>query len=337
MCDTDIEILRLAVDDHEVAAEPRRLDSWLASHPFVQGNAQPLSRSRLKALIVGGHLRLNEATLTDPAAAVKPGQVYFLALPPAQSTATEAQDLPLTIVYDDADLVVIDKAAGMAVHPAPGTLSGTLVNALLFQYGNQLSGIGGVRRPGIVHRLDKDTSGLLVVAKNDRAHHGLSAQFHDHSIDRLYQALVWGVPNPKAGEVIGNIGRDPRQRTRMAVVNRGGKAAITHYQCLTTMGLAAALVSCRLETGRTHQIRVHLSHLGHPLIGDPLYGKASRHRRQRLASLSAAAEKFAATFPRQALHAGSLGFQHPVSGKTLRFESAPPADFETFLSVLTRN
>lgn len=336
MSETDAEILRLAVDDHDAPGKNRRLDRWLASHPSVQANPQALSRSRLKALITGGHVRLEAATLTDPAALVKPRQVYFVTLPPAEASTTEAQDLPLSIIYDDADLVVVNKAAGMATHPAPGTLSGTLVNALLFRYGDQLSGVGGVRRPGIVHRLDKNTSGLLVVAKTDRAHHGLSAQFHDHSIDRLYQALVWGVPSPKSGEIVGNIGRDPRQRTRMAVVTRGGKSAVTHYDCLQTMGLGAALVACRLETGRTHQIRVHMSYLGFPLIGDPLYGKASRHRRQRLASLSPDAERFAINFSRQALHAGSLGFTHPISGKKLVFENPAPDDFQTLLSVLTQ-
>ena len=337
MSDTDDEMLRLVVDPAAPAATGERLDRWLAQHPDVQSHPTDLSRSRLKALIIEGKVTTDGATLTDPSAPVKPGRVICVTLPPPVDTTTLPEDLPLDIVHDDDDLMVINKAAGMAVHPAPGTLSGTVVNALLFHVGATLSGIGGVRRPGIVHRLDKDTSGLLVVAKNDRAHHGLAAQFHDHSIHREYHALVWGVPQPAADRIVGDIGRDPRQRTRMAVVTRAGKPAITDYRRLAAFGQGAALIACRLETGRTHQIRVHMAHRGHPLIGDPVYGKATRQRRQRLADWSAPAVDPATTFPRQALHAATLGFRHPVTGRALAFERPPPDDFAHLASMLARN
>lgn len=337
MSDTDDEMLRLIVEPAAPPATGERLDRWLARHPDILDHPSALSRSRLKALIMEGKVTADAVTLTDPSAPVKPGQVICVTLPPPVDTTTLPEDLPLDIIHDDDDLLVINKAAGMAVHPATGTLSGTVVNALLFHVGTQLSGIGGVRRPGIVHRLDKDTSGLLVVAKNDRAHHGLAAQFHDHSIHREYHALVWGVPHPPADRIVGDIGRDPRQRTRMAVVTRGGKPAITDYRRLTAFGQGAALIACRLETGRTHQIRVHMASRGHPLIGDSVYGKATRQRRQRLADWSTTAVDPATSFPRQALHAATLGFRHPIDGRELLFERPPPADFAHLASMLSRN
>jgi 23S rRNA pseudouridine1911/1915/1917 synthase len=217
------------------------------------------------------------------------------------------------------------------VHPAAGNPDGTLVNALIAHCGESLSGIGGERRPGIVHRIDKETSGLLVAAKNDAAHQALSAAFAAHAIERAYLCLVWGVPSPSAGSIEGNIGRDPKDRKRMAVVARGGKSAHTDYRVLRPFGLAAALVECRLKTGRTHQIRVHMAKIGHPLIGDPTYGKATQARRARLGPAARAA---AERFPRQALHAALLGFQHPRTGEYLSWNSESPADFKALEQAL---
>jgi 23S rRNA pseudouridine1911/1915/1917 synthase len=300
-----------------------RLDRALAA-------ARPeLSRSRIKALIEQGHLKQvapsgSGGTIKDPALRVKPGQVFTLEIPPAAPAQPQGQAIDLEIVYEDDDLIVIDKPAGMVVHPAPGNPDNTLVNALIAHCGASLSGIGGERRPGIVHRIDKDTSGLIVAAKNDAAHQALSAAFEAHDIERAYRCLVWGVPSPASGEITGNIGRHPVDRERMAVVSKGGKPAATRYRVLKSFGLGAALVECRLLTGRTHQIRVHLSKIGHPLIGDPVYGKPTAARRGRL---SPEARKAAEAFPRQALHAALLGFDHPRSGIHLVWESESPADF----------
>jgi 23S rRNA pseudouridine1911/1915/1917 synthase len=307
--------IEIAIADSQAG---ERLDRALAA-------ARPeLSRSRIKALIEQGHLLLGGATIKDPALRVKPGQVFALEIPPAAEAAPQGQAIALSIVYEDDDLIVIDKPAGMVVHPAPGNPDNTLVNALIAHCGESLSGIGGERRPGIVHRIDKDTSGLIVAAKNDAAHKALSAAFAAHDIERAYLCLVWGVPSPAAGTVEGNIGRHPVDRKRMAVVSRGGKHAVTHYRVLKRFGLGAALVECRLETGRTHQIRVHMTKLGHPLIGDATYGKPTPARRARLAP---EARKAAEAFPRQALHAALLGFDHPRTGRHLRWQSESPADF----------
>jgi 23S rRNA pseudouridine1911/1915/1917 synthase len=309
-----------------------RLDRALAS-------ARPeLSRSRIKALIEQGHLKLNTQnesgrTINDPALRVKPGQVFTLEIPPAAPAVPQGQAIDLNIVYEDDDLIVIDKPAGMVVHPAPGNPDNTLVNALIAHCGESLSGIGGEKRPGIVHRIDKDTSGLIVAAKNDAAHKALSADFAAHNIERAYLCLVWGVPSPSAGAITGNIGRHPVDRKRMAVVIRGGKPAITHYRVLKSFGLGASLVECRLETGRTHQIRVHMAKIGHPLIGDPTYGKPTAARRGRL---SPEARKAAEAFPRQALHATLLGFDHPRTGAHLSWQSESPPDFKRLEQTLER-
>ena len=283
-----------------------------------------LSRERLKALIVEGQVTSASRSL-NPSMKVATGQVFTVTLPPPAEAEAVAQDIPLAIVHEDADLIVIDKPAGLVVHPAAGNLDGTLVNALLHHCQGQLSGIGGVARPGIVHRIDKDTSGLLVVAKSDRAHEGLAQQFAAHSIDRLYAAIVYGVPHPAAGTVDGWIGRSDADRKKMAVHREGrGKRAVTHYRTLQKLR-GAALVECRLETGRTHQVRVHMTHLGHPLIGDPVYGRERKGFKSILETLG---------FRRQALHAKRLGFIHPVTGESLCFDSQIPADMQELLSEL---
>lgn len=316
-----------------LASDPGdRIDRWLTRRLDARDGVPPLSRNRLKTLILDGRVQADGATISDPSDAVKPGARYRIEVPAAAPAEPEGQDLPLAVVYEDAALIVIDKPAGMTVHPAPGAPRDTLVNALIAHCGSSLSGIGGVRRPGIVHRIDKDTSGLLVVAKTDAAHHGLARLFADHTIERVYRALCWGAPVPPAGRIEGAIGRHPRDRVRMAVRPDGaGKPAVTHYRTQRRFGDAAALLECRLETGRTHQIRVHLAHLGNPLVGDPVYG---RGRTARLAGVPEAAREKLRGFPRQALHAAVLGFAHPVSGETLRFESPLPADFADLLAGL---
>ncbi len=267
----------------------------------------------------------------DPSYRVKQGERFEIAIPVARAAEPEAQAMPLSIVYEDAHLVVIDKPAGLVVHPAPGNPDRTLVNALIAHCGASLSGIGGVRRPGIVHRLDKDTSGLLVAAKTDAAHRALTAAFATHEIDRVYRALVWGVPQPRTGTIEGAIGRHPVDRKRMTVRRSGGKPALTRYRVIRTFGTAAALVECRLATGRTHQIRVHLASIGHPVIGDPVYGKASRIRRQKLSQIT---QETVANFGRQALHATRLGFRHPITGKSMTWDAPDPLDFGHLITTL---
>lgn len=284
-----------------------------------------LSRERLKALIGDGHVRSEQPGRINASMKVAQGQLFTVALPQATPLDTVAQDIPLVIVHEDADLIVVDKPAGLVVHPAAGNLDGTLVNALLHHCAGQLSGIGGVARPGIVHRIDKDTSGLMVVAKTDKAHEGLARQFKDHSIDRLYAAIVYGHPLPPVGTVDSWIGRSDADRKKMAVHREGrGKHAVTHYR-MTDRLRGAAMVECRLETGRTHQVRVHMAHIGHPLIGDPLYGRERKGFKSILETLG---------FKRQALHAKTLGFIHPLTGKPLLFQSALPSDMQELLSVL---
>ncbi len=322
---------------HRVAATKgdagKRLDRFIAER------LPALSRSRVKALIQSGNVaaamtqHVAAATIKDPSARVKPGQSFAIFVPDSTPATPQPQAMPLDVVYEDEDLIVIDKPAGMVVHPAPGNPDATLVNALLAHCGDTLSGIGGVRRPGIVHRLDKDTSGLMVAAKNDLAHASLSKQFADRTIERLYRAVVWGVPNPAQGEISGAIGRDPRNRKRMAVTLRGGKKALTRYRLVRRLGGGiASIVECRLGTGRTHQVRVHLAHIGHPVAGDPVY--AGRRGRKSQAGEDAAGA--AAGLGRQALHAAVLGLRHPRSGKQLRFTSDVPSDINILINSLDK-
>jgi 23S rRNA pseudouridine1911/1915/1917 synthase len=284
-----------------------------------------LSRERVKALILGGHVTgPGGQPVSDPALKVKAETAFAVEIPEAAPAEAIAQQIDLNIVFEDQYLVVIDKPAGMVVHPAAGNLDGTLVNALLHHCAGELSGIGGVARPGIVHRIDKDTSGLLVVAKTDQAHEGLARQFKDHSIDRRYLAIVSGVPSPKAGTVDQWIGRSDANRQKMAVQREGrGKHAVTHFRTVTRLD-RAAMIECRLETGRTHQVRVHMAHIGHPLLGDPAYGRAGPHK-ALLAELG---------FHRQALHAARLGFIHPVTSQTVSFDSPITDDMQRLFSHL---
>ena len=307
-----------------------RLDRFLAqSFPDI-------SRSRLQALIAEGAVRLDGATIKDGNRRVKPNELVLILIPPPVAAIPEAQDIPLAVLYEDSDVIVIDKPVGLVVHPAAGNPDGTLVNALL-AHCKDLQGVGGVTRPGIVHRLDKDTSGALVAAKNERAMRSLGKQFAAHAVERAYNAVVWGVPRMREGLVEGNLGRSPFDRKRIAVLRDAGKAARTRYRVLERYGAPdrpfASLIECRLETGRTHQIRVHLAHIGHPLIGDATYGRARSAPRARTPE-EAAAYEAAGNFPRQALHAGLLGFHHPTLNKTLRFESPWPDDFANLVSSL---
>ncbi len=303
----------------------QRLDKFLADRIGT------ISRSRVKGLILNGFVLRQGTVAADPAMAVQAGAAYTLSQPPPAPAAPAAQAMDLPIVYEDADLLVLDKPAGLVVHPAPGNPDGTLVNALIAHCGASLTGIGGARRPGIVHRLDKDTSGLMVVAKTELAHTRLSAAFAARDIDRAYLALCWGLPAPASGSIEGAIGRDPRDRKRMAVVTRNGKFALTNYQVVLGFDAAASLLRCRLATGRTHQIRVHLASIGHPLIGDPVYLK----RRPAAAQfLLKDVRNAALDFPRQALHAEALGFVHPMTGRALNFAAPAPADFQQLLRDL---
>jgi 23S rRNA pseudouridine1911/1915/1917 synthase len=286
-----------------------------------------ISRERLKALISSGSVRDQAGVpARDPASKARPGATYELVIPKPVAAHNEPQDIALDIVFEDDHLIVVDKPAGMVVHPAAGNLDGTLVNALLHHCAGRLSGIGGVARPGIVHRIDKDTSGLLVSAKTDVAHEGLSAQFARHSVTRAYRAIVAGIPNPASGTVDAPLARSSANRQKMAIADEArGKRAVTHYRLVTPLQ-EAALVECRLETGRTHQVRVHMTSIGHPLLGDPAYGRSRPIHREYLKTLG---------FQRQALHAAELGFEHPVLKRNLSFKSALPSDMQELFRALT--
>jgi len=328
------------------ADPPARLDKALARDV---PEAAALSRSRLARLIAGGAVSRGGVAVTDPKARVAEGEVWTIRRGPAEAGTALPENIPLAVVWEDADLIVIDKPAGMVVHPAPGSRSGTLVNALLHHCGESLSGVGGERRPGIVHRIDKDTSGLLVAAKSDRAHHGLAAQFAAHDVSRRYLAVVHGLPDaadPRLRGVRGvcfepggtlriatGLARHRTDRQRQAVLFEAGRHAVTRLRVAERFGRppAAALVECWLETGRTHQIRVHLAHAGHGLLGDPVYGGS---RQLAATAVGDAAARAARDFPRQALHAATLGFRHPVTGEALEFVAALPADMAALIATL---
>jgi 23S rRNA pseudouridine1911/1915/1917 synthase len=298
---------------------------------FLAGKIPDLSRTRLKSLILEGEVEVSGRTVRDPEYRVNAGDAVAVAVPEAEPAKPSGEKIPLAIVYEDKDVIVLDKPAGLVVHPAAGNRSGTLVNALIAHCGASLSGIGGEKRPGIVHRLDKDTSGLLVVAKNDHSHRSLSAQFADHGrtgdLARGYLAFAWGVPKPERGTIDAPIARDPRSRVKMAV-RKGGKEAVTHYEVLQKFAghdgkAVASLIECELETGRTHQIRVHLAKAGHPLLGDAVYGAGFQSKAALLPQKAQAALK---ALNRQALHAFRLAFSHPRTGKLLDFESKLPKE-----------
>jgi len=312
-----------------------RLDRVLAQR------LDDLSRSRLKTLIQAGAVAIGGNTIRDPGHRVNAGDKVTLAVPPDEPAAPEGEDIPLNIVHEDNALIVIDKPKGLVVHPAAGNRSGTLVNALIAHCGASLSGIGGVKRPGIVHRLDKDTTGLMVVAKTDKAHRALSAQFADHGrsgpLERAYLAFVWGVPGRPKGTIDAPIDRHPKARDKMAV-RQGGREAVTHWELLERYdGIdgkpVASLIACRLETGRTHQIRVHLAHIGHPLLGDAAYGPGFK---TKAAHLTAEGRQALEALGRQALHAHILGFQHPETGRPLSFKSRLPDDLSGLRNSLGR-
>jgi 23S rRNA pseudouridine1911/1915/1917 synthase len=312
--DRGVSILEATI---ATTADGWRLDRALA-------DAVPtLSRERLKVLIASGAVTRDGVMVRDPAKRAAAGDVLSVAVPLPTLPHNEAQDIPLVVAYEDEHLIVIDKPAGLVVHPAAGNLDGTLVNALLHHCQGSLSGIGGVARPGIVHRIDKDTSGLMVAAKTDRAHEGLARQFHDHSIDRRYRAIVGGIPRPAEGKVDAPLARSATNRKKIAIV-QGGKRAVTHFRTMERLR-DAALVECRLETGRTHQVRVHMASIGHALLGDPVYGRTKGGQKALLETLG---------FRRQALHAAHLGFIHPVKSTALAFESDMPADMQELFTEL---
>lgn len=329
--------IRSAIAPADGAAD--RVDVWLAK-------VWPdLSRSRLQGLIGAGKLSVDGAAVTHAKDKPRPGARYELTLPPPEPAAPQPENIPLMIVYEDEHLIVVDKVAGMAMHPAPGSMRGTLVNALLAHCGDSLSGIGGVARPGIVHRIDKDTTGLVVVAKHDAAHTGLAKLFARHDLERVYYAVTRGAPRERSARIENRLVRSSEDRRKYVVARdpntEAGKVAITQYWTVETFGQqagasagrpAAALLECRLYTGRTHQIRAHLTHLGCPLIGDPLYGKQRTFKAE--GPHAPAAEAAVRAFPRQALHAAVLGFVHPVTKEDLRFESALPDDIDALLAVL---
>lgn len=328
------------------ASPPPRLDKALSRD--VPEEAE-LSRSRLARLITDGAVRLHGEVVTNAKAKVSEGDVIDITVPEAVESSTLAENIPLDIVFEDDELIVVNKPAGMVVHPAPGSATGTLVNALLHHAGASLSGIGGEKRPGIVHRIDKDTSGLLVVAKTDRAHHSLARQFEKHTAERRYLALCYSVPSeadPRLHGVKGTyfeqggtlrittgLARHKTDRQRQAVVFGSGRHAVTRVKTLECFGApnVAALIECRLETGRTHQIRVHMAHIGHGLIGDPLYGG---RRKLSEKAVGPEAAEMVRSFPRQALHATSLGFEHPASKEMLNFETPLPSDMANLVMRL---
>jgi len=292
----------------------------------------PLSRSRIKSLILEGLLRIDGVTVTDPSFTIASGQSCQLIIPAPAPASPAAQSMAFEILYEDADIIVVNKPAGLVVHPAPGTPDGTLVNALIAHCGDQLTGIGGEKRPGIVHRLDKDTSGVMMAAKTALAHQQLTEMFAAHDLDRVYTALIWGIPREREQTIDAPIGRSSRDRKKMAVTEKG-REAVTHFRLLRSLPPLASLVECRLETGRTHQIRVHMASIGHGIIGDPSYGRAMRAGQMPDTAMRDALSGLRA-FPRQALHASHLGFAHPITGEMLSFTTPMPADMDALINDL---
>ncbi len=353
--DADDDVIAIADavaarDDGPLPADAARTVEAVVAEAEVRGRldvalaaASGLSRARVQALVKAGHARLDGRTVEDSSLRLSPGARLSLDVPAPADATPAPEAIPLAIVHEDAELVVVDKPAGLVVHPAPGNATGTLVNALLHHCRGQLSGIGGVRRPGIVHRLDKDTSGLLVVAKTNRAHQSLAAQFADHgrtgALERCYLAIVWGVPSAAAGTIDAALARDPRNPMRRAVgKGAAAKHAVTHWRLIERFAGAdglpvASLVECRLETGRTHQVRVHMAHLGHPLLGDADYGAGFRTKSTKLAE---PARALVAALDRQALHAAGLTFTHPVTESVLSFESPLPTDLAAVTEALRK-
>lgn len=323
-----LESLEFVVTPEEAGA---RLDKFLAA----QG--ADLSRTRIKNLMIDGQVLLNGAVCDSPAQKLKADDVIQISVPEAVDDTPIAEDIPLDIVYEDDALIVINKPVGLVVHAGAGHHDGTLVNALLHHCGDTLSGIGGVKRPGIVHRLDKDTSGLMLVAKTDKAHKELSAQLADRTLHRRYKALVWGAPVPIKGVVDAPIGRHPSHRQKMSIIHRNGREARTQYMLVEQWG-PVSMVECTLETGRTHQVRVHMAHIGHPLLGDPLYGLARNGQTSRLKKGGLAEELWdqVIDFPRQALHAAEIAFIHPLTDEEMWFESDLPDDMQALISILNQ-
>lgn len=319
-----------------ISFEAQAEDTGKRLDKFIADSILTLSRTRIQSLIDQGMIELYPRRPILASTKIKLADTIIVTIPSAVKADPIAQDIPLDIIYEDEDLLVINKPSGLVVHPAPGHKDSTLVNALLAHCGESLSGIGGVKRPGIVHRLDKDTSGLMVVAKNDFTHHALTSQFCDRSLSRTYQALVWGIPSPGVGTITNLIGRDPHNRQRMAVVNYNGKEAITHYRVLKSFNmskearLAISLVECTLATGRTHQIRVHMRHLGHPLLGDPLYGNMPKNAKKIWAEELCFVE-------RQLLHAIFIKFTHPRTQESLTFKSKLASDMLEILNLIEKN
>ena len=327
---------------HEAGEDARgvRVDRWLA------GRHAHVTRNRIKGLIEGGALTMDGAPVSDPARRLKGGERLVLDVPPPEDPEPQAEDIPLSVLFEDEHLIVVDKPAGLVVHPAAGNWTGTLVNALLHRCAGSLSGIGGVARPGIVHRLDKDTSGVLVAAKSDRAHQGLTKAWQHHDVDRAYLAVVHGSPRPAVGTIELPLARASGDKRKQAVVawdDPSGREAVTHFRRRAGYGVGraklegdavASLIECRLETGRTHQIRVHMSHVGHPLIGDQTYGRPGLSGLRPEDAPADAALRVVSRFKRQALHAATLGFEHPVTGEALSFETPPPGDFAALTEAL---
>lgn len=312
-----------------------RLDKLLAD--MVAEMQDGISRSRLKNLILEGRVLLNDKKCPDPSHIIGEGDRVELIIPPPVDATPEPENIPLDIIFEDEDLLVINKQAGLVVHPGAGNYTGTLVNALLYHCGGSLSGVGGVKRPGIVHRLDKDTTGLMMVAKSDRAHQGLATQLSDRSLSRIYTALVWKMPTPIKGTIDVPIGRHQANRLKMSVrSHRMGREAVTHYLREETFNDVVSQVICQLETGRTHQIRVHMQHLGHPLLGDTTYGLPVQEQRSLLnrGGYDEETRDAILAFPRQALHAGEIHFIHPVTDEEMSFEAPLPDDLAELVKLL---